>query len=133
MLVRLRTGNLPADESTFVGRRREISHVKRMLAGSRLVTVTGPPGVGKSRLAHRVALESQDGCPDGVWWVGLAGVTEPEMVATTVAATLGLDDPTGSSLLPRLLDYLADKRALLVLDNCEHLCAPITALTGRLL
>src|SRR4051794_12311286 len=130
MLVRLRTGNLPADESSFVGRRREISHVKRMLAGSRLVTVTGAPGVGKSRLALRVAMDSGDASPDGVWWVALAGVTEPDMVATTVAATIGLDDPTGSSLLPRLLEYLADKRALLVLDNCEHLCGPIAALTG---
>ena len=107
-----RRGNLPAEVSGFVGRRREVAEVRRLLESSRVVTLTGPGGVGKTRLALRVAAQAQRGFGDGVWLVELAAVADPELVASAVAGVLGVADRSASSVLSALVGYLEDKRLL---------------------
>lgn len=126
-------GNLPLEPDRFVGRSAELTELARALDASRLVTVTGPGGVGKSRLAARAAARAAP--PDGVWRVELAPVRDPELVDFAVVEALGLTDHT--TRLPReaLLAHLAGRQLLLVLDGFEHLvevCAPLVAeLVGR--
>ncbi|GAB2968100.1 LuxR C-terminal-related transcriptional regulator [Amycolatopsis acidiphila] len=131
MVARL-VGNLPAEVTNFVGRERELGQVRRLLSAGRLVTLTGPGGVGKTRLARRVACEVHRAFPDGVWLVELAELGEGDLLAVEVAKTLGLTDssrePTES-----LAEYLSDKNLLLVLDNCEHLSRPVVKLLSKLL
>jgi predicted ATPase/DNA-binding CsgD family transcriptional regulator len=122
-------GNLPARVAGFVGRRREVAEVRRLLGTDRLVTITGVGGVGKTRLAVEAAGRIR-GLPDGVWLVDLAVVTEPELVAAALKDTFGLAQRSAGSALSPVVDYLEDKRLLLVLDNCEHLidsCATVVA------
>jgi non-specific serine/threonine protein kinase len=118
--------------TSFVGRKREIAEVTKLLSTSRLVTLTGVGGVGKTRLAKRVANELAD-FPDGVWLVELAKVAEPALLATVIAEALGLRDQSARSQEDVLLDHLADRRLLLVLDNCEHLLQACAELVGELL
>ncbi|WP_433795070.1 ATP-binding protein [Actinoplanes sp. CA-252034] len=131
--ARGRAGNLPAELTSFVGRRQEVTGIRRMLSTSRLVTLTGPGGVGKTRLAQRVGADLRRAFPDGVWFVGLAELRDPDLVAVTVGETLGLhEDMTG--LDPAgLARFLADRQMLLILDNCEHLVAACAALAETLL
>ncbi|GDY31082.1 LuxR C-terminal-related transcriptional regulator [Gandjariella thermophila] len=125
-------GNLSIGTTSFVGRRQERVEARRMLSGTRLLTLTGPGGVGKTRLAQQVADEVRRAFPDGVWFVDLTVLRDPELLGETVAATFGLrDDTTGPAA--RLAEYLADKRLLLVLDNCEHLLDECARLVGGLL
>jgi non-specific serine/threonine protein kinase len=108
--------------------------VKRLLGETRLLTLTGSGGCGKTRLALAVASELVEGFEDGVWMVELAPLAEPSLVAQAVASTLGVREQPGRSLTETLLDYLASKRVLLVLDNCEHLieaCAELAELLLR--
>jgi predicted ATPase/DNA-binding CsgD family transcriptional regulator len=125
-----RTGNLPADITSFVGRRRELVEVRDLLQRARLVTLTG---VGKTRLALRVGADVRRAFPDGVWLVELAGLREPGLVAQSVVAALGLREQTAGWSLARLSDLLADRQLLLVLDNCEHLVDPCAVLADTLL
>ena len=112
---------LPAEVTTFVGRRRELAEAKRLLSGSRLLTLVGPGGVGKTRMALHLANDIRRAFPDGVWLVELADLRSPELLPHSVAAVLGLHDvPTGWTL-QTVADGIAEKRLLLVLDNCEHL------------
>jgi predicted ATPase/DNA-binding CsgD family transcriptional regulator len=126
-------GNLPAELTSFVGRRQEVTAIRRMLSTSRLVTLTGPGGVGKTRLAQRVGADLRRAFPDGVWFVGLADLRDPDLLAVTVGETLGLhEDMTG--LDPAgLARFLADRQVLLILDNCEHLVAAGADLVETLL
>lgn len=119
--------------STFVGRRRELAEIKRLLASSRLVTLTGVGGVGKTRLARKVAGEMWDDFPDGVWFVELVKVTEPALLSSAVADTLGLRDQSARSPEAVLVDHLATQRLLLVFDNCEHLLDACGVLVSHLL
>jgi len=114
-------GNLPAELTSFVGRRRELTDAKALMATSRLVTLTGMGGVGKTRLARRLAADVHRAFPDGVWQVELAELHEPALVAVSVAQAVGLRDPQGQWTIGSLQERLADKHLLLVLDNCEHL------------
>jgi predicted ATPase len=115
-------GNLPGEATSFVGRRREIAHAARLLRRARLVTLTGVAGVGKTRLALRVAARVRGAFPDGVWLVELAALTDATLLAHTLATVLGIHAQPGRRTAPHMLvDYLADKQLLLVLDNCEHL------------
>ena len=98
-----------------------------------MLTLTGLGGVGKTRLALRVAGEVQRSYPNGVWLVELADLEDADLLARTVAASLGLDDQSSTSPLSRLLDYLEHQQLLLVLDNCEHLLDPAAMLAGKLL
>lgn len=126
-------GNLPEEVAGFVGRRSEISRIRKLLAEARLVTLTGPGGVGKSRLALRVAREVRRAFPKGVWFVELSGLRDPSSVAETVLATLEVRDQSARPAVSVLAEYLADKHLLLVVDNCEHLLDRCGALLSRLL
>ena len=131
--VRTSAGNLPADVTSFVGRRQATTEVKRLLSVARLVTLTGVGGVGKSRLALHVAREVRRAYPDGVWLVELAKLGDPALVEQTVAAALGLRDHSRRDPMTVLAEFLVDKRLLLVLDNCEHVLDGCGHLAARLL
>ncbi|MFI9733877.1 ATP-binding protein [Nocardia sp. NPDC052278] len=126
-------GNLPARLDEFVGRNLELGDVRHAMESSRLVTLVGPGGVGKTRLALQVAADLQRAFPHGVWFVDVAPLQDPELLASTVASVLEL--PTGSSRwAPGLLGrQLADRAMLLVLDNCEHLSEACAELVDTLL
>jgi len=115
-----RPGNLPAAATSFVGRRRELGEVRKKLTEARLVSLVGPGGVGKTRLAIRAAAELSRGFRGGGWLVELAEVLDPALVSHGVLAALGLRDQAAAEPLPLLLSYLRDKELLLVVDNCEH-------------
>ncbi|MEV4577234.1 BTAD domain-containing putative transcriptional regulator [Nonomuraea jabiensis] len=122
--------NLPAPLTALVGREGELAEVRTLLAASRLVTLTGPGGVGKTRLALAAAADAGPDFPDGVWLAELAGAAE---AAEAVAAVLGVRDDAAGPLAPRLAGALAGKRLLLVLDNCEHLVEQAAELAAALL
>ncbi|WP_280392558.1 AAA family ATPase, partial [Nocardia brasiliensis] len=126
------TGNLPAEVTSFVGRGSEVATARKLLSGTRLLTLTGPGGVGKTRLARRVGDAVRRAFPDGVWLVEAAPVNDGELVAPSVAQALGLRDDT-SLPVAGLIEYLGDKHLLLILDNCEHLIGACAALVDRLL
>jgi predicted ATPase/class 3 adenylate cyclase len=113
--------NLPAQLATFIGRDRERSEVRALLASSRLVTLTGAGGCGKTRLGLQVAAGLLDGSGDGVWLVELAAVTDEDAVAPAISQALGITGRPGRPALDTLLDALAPQDMLIVLDNCEHL------------
>jgi predicted ATPase/DNA-binding CsgD family transcriptional regulator len=116
-----RSGNLPAEATSFIGRRREVADVRRKLAEARLVSLVGPGGVGKTRLAIRIATDLARGFRDGGWLVELAEVLDPALVPNAVMAALDLRDQAATEPRALLLSYLRDKELLLVVDNCEHL------------
>ncbi|MBP2328568.1 non-specific serine/threonine protein kinase [Kibdelosporangium banguiense] len=126
-------GNLPADVTSFVGRRQATAEVKRVLSAARLVTLTGVGGVGKSRLALHVGRTVRRRFPDGVWLVELATLSDPALVEQTVAAALGLRDHSRRDPATVLAEFLADKHLLLILDNCEHVLDGCGHLSARLL
>ncbi|MFZ0665951.1 MAG: adenylate/guanylate cyclase domain-containing protein [Acidimicrobiales bacterium] len=112
--------NLPAQPSSFVGREKEVSDVSALVETSRLVTLTGAGGSGKTRLALQVAAELLDGSGEGVWFVELADISDPDLVASAVSRTLGIKELPGHGIQDSLLSALADLRLLILLDNCEH-------------
>ncbi|KUN29303.1 LuxR family transcriptional regulator [Streptomyces antibioticus] len=126
-------GHLPLATTSFVGRRQPLADVQRSMRDSRLVTLLGAGGVGKTRLALKAAADHTEHVPDGVWLVGLGAVRSPAGVAGAVVAALGLPDLGIRPVLDRLTEHLAPRRALLVLDNCEHLVEACAELTVRLL
>ena len=126
-------GNLPAELSSFIGRRRELQEVKSALSAARLVTLVGPGGVGKTRLALRSAADLRRGIAGGVWLVELAGLGDAELVTKAVMTALGLRDQLSGWPVSRLIEYAASKRLLLVLDNCEHLLDACAVLVDALL
>jgi predicted ATPase/class 3 adenylate cyclase len=113
--------NLPAQLSTFVGRARELSEVRVLVESSRMVTLTGAGGSGKTRLSLQVAAEMLDGTGDGVWLVELAAVADPDAVPAVIAEALGIAPQARRETLEALLDALVPQDILIVLDNCEHL------------
>ncbi|MFC7643914.1 AAA family ATPase [Streptosporangium lutulentum] len=126
---RLRAQRLLAEVTSFVGRRHEVAEVKRLLSGAHVVTLTGAGGVGKTRLALRVAADVRRAFRNGVWLVELAALDEPELLVQTVAEALEIRDRSPRPPLKVLTDHLRDKQALIILDNCEHLlhdCAVMT-------
>nr|WP_296773434.1 LuxR C-terminal-related transcriptional regulator [Rhodococcus sp. (in: high G+C Gram-positive bacteria)] len=128
-----RVGNVGAELTSFVGRRREAMEVSRLLSMARLVTLTGPGGVGKTRLAFRVAVDRARDFRDGVWCVALAPLEDESVLAQTVASALGLQERGGAWPVSVLAKYLKDKELLLVLDNCEHLKDSCAVLIDALL
>src|SRR5512142_900007 len=130
---RPRPSGLPAELTSFVGRRQELREVKRLLAGTRLLTLTGSGGAGKTRLALRAATDMARGFPDGAWLVLLAPVRDPLLVTQAVFGGLGVHDLSAGVSLSSLADYLAGRRLLLVLDNCEHLLDGCAVLASTLI
>ncbi len=127
------THNLPIQLSSFIGREREIAEVKRLLSESRLVTLTGAGGCGKTRLAIQVASDVIDSFEDGVWWVELAALADETLVPQAVAQTLGVREVPIQALSETLANHLHAKQLLLVIDNWEHLITACAQLTEHLL
>ncbi|GLZ33920.1 hypothetical protein Lesp02_61080 [Lentzea sp. NBRC 105346] len=125
---------MPADATSFVGRKHDVAEVKRLLADARLVTLSGVGGVGKTRLAVRVAAELRRAFPDGVWIVELADLSDPDLIVHTFLKSLGVHDDTDRNHTTVLVEHLRDRHILIVLDNCEHLvdaCADLVDLLLR--
>jgi predicted ATPase/DNA-binding CsgD family transcriptional regulator len=113
--------NLPVQLTSFIGRERELGEVKYLVSTSRLVTLTGSSGCGKTRLALRVAAELTDQYIDGVYWVEFARLIDSALVPQAIAKVLNVVEQSGTPLMDTLLDLFGDRQILLVLDNCEHL------------
>ncbi len=113
--------NLPVQRSTFVGRQKELSEVKRLLNGTHLLTLLGPGGTGKTRLMLECAEEVIGSFADGVWLVELAPLTDPELIVERVASVLAVQEQPGRAMIETLVDFLRRKELLLLLDNVEHL------------
>jgi len=122
--VQVRGHNLPAQVSTFVGRERQLGDVKRLLERTRLLTVTGTGGVGKTRLALQAAADLVGEYADGAWFVEFASIAEPADVARGVAAVLHVVEQANQPLVDTLSNVLTNRCLLLVLDNCEHVLQP---------
>jgi predicted ATPase/DNA-binding CsgD family transcriptional regulator len=132
-LTQRRLGELPVEITGFVGRRSELAKLSTLLRTARLVTVTGPGGVGKTRCALRAAARLGDRFTDGVYLAELAGVRDPELLPYTIATTLGLPEQDTRSPIDAVLDYLRGRQVLLILDTCEHLVDASAVLTSTLL
>src|SRR5690606_37248863 len=126
---------LPKPLTSFIGRARERSELTALITEHRQVSAVGPGGVGKTRLALAVAADAAAAFPDGVWFVDLVPITSPDicMVAGTVALALGLGEQPGRGMDESVLAALADRQALLILDNCEHVLDGVAPFIERLL
>jgi len=126
--------NLPSQATSFVGRDAELAELRSLVSGgSRLVTIVGPGGIGKSRLALQVAAEALDGAGDGVWLVELAPVADDELVARTAAAVLSVREEPGRPMVDTLVDAVGDRHLLVVLDNAEHVLGAAAKLADAMM
>ncbi|MBV9092617.1 MAG: adenylate/guanylate cyclase domain-containing protein [Streptosporangiaceae bacterium] len=125
--------NLPAQVSSFIGRDAELSTVQALIASSRLVTLTGSGGAGKTRLGLQVAAGLVDGSGDGVWFADLAPLQDPDLVTVTVANVLGIRSEPGRPLSATVVDAIGQRRMLVLLDNCEHVIDACAKLADALL
>ncbi|NDU72967.1 AfsR/SARP family transcriptional regulator [Actinomadura sp. DSM 109109] len=126
-------GNLPSETTSFIGREEELAETRRLLRLSRLVTLTGVGGVGKTRLALRAARQVSASFPEGVWLADLAALTDATLLARAVAEALEIRDQSVRSAVDSLAGHVRDRRLLLVLDNCEHLVDAVAPLVQHLL
>src|SRR5690242_15366781 len=122
-----RVVSLPAVPSSFIGRKREVREVRALLSRTRLATVTGAGGSGKTRLALQVARGLIGRFPDGVVMADLAPLAEARLVQEALASTLGVHEQPGRPLLATIADDLRERTTLILLDNCEHLVAEVAA------
>lgn len=128
-----RRDNLPANLSKFIGREKEVAQIKQRLEKNHLVTLTGSGGIGKTRLSIQTASELLGEYPIGVWLVELAPLTDPSLVPQTVCAALGVKPEGGTPEIEALINYMREKKILLVVDNCEHLIDACAQLCDTLL
>jgi non-specific serine/threonine protein kinase len=129
----VRPPELPRYLTSFVGRRRALEQINELLEGTRLLTLTGPGGVGKTRLALRAAGDLASRYAAGAWFADLGGLVDPSLVPQAVASTLSVREQPGYGVIDTLVHYLRPKRLLLLLDNCEHLLPPSAELADALL
>jgi predicted ATPase/class 3 adenylate cyclase len=132
-LLETTPNNLPQQLTSFVGREQELAEIRKMLPGNRLVTLLGVGGIGKTRLSLQVAADMLDDFPDGVWFVELAPLTDPQLVPQAVASVLGVKEEAGRPVIEALEKHVSDRQLLLILDNCEHLVEACGDLVKRLL
>jgi predicted ATPase len=132
-LTRQRPGELPLEVTGFVGRQRELAELGGLLRSARLVTVTGPGGVGKTRVALCAAAQLSGEFADGACLVELSGLHDPELLPDTIATCLGLPGTEPRSQLDAIIEHLRDQRMLLILDTCEHLVDACAMLADVLL
>jgi predicted ATPase/class 3 adenylate cyclase len=125
--------NLPQSLTSFVGRERELAELQARLRESRLLTLCGAGGIGKTRLALHLAAQALDMFPDGAWLVELAPISDPRLVPQAIATALGVTERADRPLAQALLEHVRDRRLLIVLDNCEHLLASCAHWAKRLL
>ncbi len=125
--------NLPIASTTFVGRERDVAEVKALLERHRLVTLVGAGGIGKTRLALQVGTELLDGYPDGVWFVDLAPISDPELVSSVTARVLGMRQQEGRRVDESIPPWLERKKLLLIFDNCEHVVETVASLADAIL
>jgi predicted ATPase/class 3 adenylate cyclase len=127
--------NLPVQLTSFIGREHELSEIKQLLTTTHLLTLTGPGGTGKTRLALQLAVDvlASKRFTDGVWLIELAPLADPTLLMQTVATRLGVREQPGRGILDALTDYVRAKNLLLILDNCEHLIATCAQLADSLL
>jgi len=125
--------NLPNQLTSFVGREKELADVKKLLHDAPMLTLTGPGGTGKTRLSIQAAGEALDQYPHGVWFVELAPILDPLLVPRATAIAIGLRDEPQRPVIDMLCDYLREKKALIILDNCEHLVDACARMADRLL
>ena len=125
--------NLPAELSSFVGRERQLAELRRLLRRSRLITLTGPGGSGKTRLALHLAADVLKHYPDGVWLVELAPLADAKLLEQTVATACRITEKSKRPPVEALVEGLASRKVLLVLDGCEHMVDSCANLTSRLL
>ena len=125
--------NLPQQVTPFICRERELSEVKALLAKTRLLTLLGTGGLGKTRLSLQAAVDVMDDYPDGVWFVELAPLTDPQLVPQAVASVLGVKEEAGRPVIEALMSCVSDRQCLVVLDNCEHLVQACADLASDLL
>jgi predicted ATPase len=124
--------NLPLPAAEFVGREQAIADITTLIADERIVTVFGPPGVGKTRLAIEAAWHLIDRFQHGCWLADLAPLTDPDHVAPALAAVLGVPDQEGRSIVDRIARHLRDRRLLVILDNCEHILDGVADVLAQL-
>ncbi len=125
--------NLPQQVTSFIGREREVKDVADLLAKHRLVMLQGAGGIGKSRLSLQVAADLMDDFPDGVWLVELAALNDARLVPQAVASVLGVKEEAGHPVIDALAKFVADRRLLVILDNCEHLVDACAQVARRVL
>ncbi len=125
--------NLPTQLTSFIGRDKEMAEVKALLDSARLVTLTGSGGTGKTRLSLEIGAQELELFPNGVWLLELAPLTDPEQILPALAKILGLQELPNASLRTLVIDYLRNKRALIIMDNCEHLIEACASLADEIL
>jgi predicted ATPase/class 3 adenylate cyclase len=125
--------NLPQQLSTFIGRERELAEARKLLQDARLLTLTGPGGIGKTRLSLQLGADVLEDYPDGVWFVELAAIADARLVPQAVASVLGVKEYAGRPVTEALVKHVKDCRLLLILDNCEHLIAACAEISAQLL
>jgi predicted ATPase/class 3 adenylate cyclase/DNA-binding CsgD family transcriptional regulator len=125
--------NLPTELTSFLGREAELSELKKLVGKSRLVTISGAGGLGKTRIALHLAAELMDAFPDGVWLVELAAVPDPTLAVGAFAKSVGVREVPGTPLLQTLTAHLQTRSCLIVIDNCEHLIGECARLSEHLL
>ncbi len=125
--------NLPVELTSFLGREAELSELKQLVDKSRLVTISGAGGLGKTRIALHLAAELIDDHPDGVWLIELAALSDPSLVVQAVAKAVGVREVPGTALLSSLIAHLQPRNSLIVLDNCEHLIEECALVSDRML
>jgi predicted ATPase/class 3 adenylate cyclase len=128
-----RPNNLPQQVTSFVGRERELADISSQLSNTRLLTLFGAGGIGKTRLSLQVAAEVVDDYPDGIWFVDLAPITDARLVPQAAASVLSVREEVGRPVVEALVKFVSDRKLLLILDNCEHLLDACAELAARLL